>query len=78
MDQQEPTIELDENTLIAQRKQKLQELRQKGNAFPNDFRRDALANDLHQKYEHLDHESIRSTTNTCQSCGTNYDATCDG
>lgn len=60
MDQQEQTIELDENTLIAQRKQKLQELRQKGNAFPNDFRRNALANDLHQKYEHLDHDQLEA------------------
>lgn len=60
MDQQQPTVELDENTLIAQRKQKLNELRQKGNAFPNDFRRDALANDLHQKYEHLDHDQLEA------------------
>jgi lysyl-tRNA synthetase class 2 len=60
MDQQEPVIELDENTLIAQRKQKLNELRQKGNAFPNDFRRDALAHDLHQKYEQLDHDQLEA------------------
>ncbi len=60
MDQQETNIELDENTLIAQRKQKLQELRQKGNAFPNDFRRDSYANDLHQHYEHFDHDQLEA------------------
>lgn len=60
MDQQESNIELDENTLIAQRKQKLQELRQKGNAFPNEFRRDSYANDLHQQYEQFDHDQLEA------------------
>ncbi|NJM12986.1 MAG: lysine--tRNA ligase [Synechococcaceae cyanobacterium SM1_2_3] len=38
---------LDENKLIALRRQKLGELRQLGNAYPTDFRRDALAAELH-------------------------------
>ncbi len=38
---------LDENKLIALRRQKLHELRQRGNAYPVDFRRDALAAELH-------------------------------
>ena len=33
----------DEHKLIAQRRQKLAQLREAGVAFPNDFRRDALA-----------------------------------
>ena len=33
----------DENKLIAERRAKLAELRKAGAAFPNDFRRDALA-----------------------------------
>ena len=33
----------DENKLIAERRRKLSELRESGNAFPNDFRRNALA-----------------------------------
>ncbi len=41
---------LDENKLIALRRQKLAELRQIGNAYPTDFRRDALAADLHAAY----------------------------
>jgi len=40
----------DEHKLIAQRRQKLDKLREQGNAFPNDFRRDALAAELHAQY----------------------------
>lgn len=40
-----------ENTLIAQRRQKLAKLRTEGNPFPNDFRRDAMAAELHTKYD---------------------------
>jgi lysyl-tRNA synthetase class 2 len=41
---------LDENKLIAQRRQKLRALRALDNPFPNDFSRDALAGDLHTRY----------------------------
>jgi lysyl-tRNA synthetase class 2 len=40
----------DENKLIAERRAKLAELRRRGVAFPNDFRRDALAGELHASY----------------------------
>ncbi|MSQ91984.1 MAG: hypothetical protein EXR87_03485 [Gammaproteobacteria bacterium] len=40
----------DENALIAERRAKLARLREAGGAFPNDFRRDALAHDLHATY----------------------------
>ncbi|HUO19178.1 MAG TPA: OB-fold nucleic acid binding domain-containing protein, partial [Steroidobacteraceae bacterium] len=43
----------DENKLIAERRAKLSELRRSagpGGAFPNDFRRDALAGELHAAY----------------------------
>ncbi len=40
----------DENKLIAQRREKLKALRENGNAFPNDFRRDSLAAELHTEY----------------------------
>ena len=43
-DHEEPPI--DENHLIAQRRAKLAKLREQGNPFPNDFRRNALAGDL--------------------------------
>ncbi len=40
----------DENKLIAERRAKLAALRELGNAFPNDFRRDAYAGELQAKY----------------------------
>ena len=40
----------DENKLIAERRAKLAELRRGGEAFPNDFRRDALAGQLHASF----------------------------
>ena len=40
----------DENKLIAQRRAKLAELRDNGGAFPNDFRRDAMAGELLAEY----------------------------
>ncbi len=40
----------DENKLIAERRAKLAQLRKAGGAFPNDFRRDALAGQLHDAY----------------------------
>ncbi len=36
----------DDNKLIAERREKLEALKAQGQAFPNDFRRDALADDL--------------------------------
>jgi lysyl-tRNA synthetase class 2 len=44
----EPPI--DENHLIAERRAKLAKLRERGNAFPNDFRRNALAEHLLTAY----------------------------
>ncbi|WXL27093.1 lysine--tRNA ligase [Ectopseudomonas mendocina] len=41
----------EENKLIAQRKEKLAAVREQGNAFPNDFRRDSLCADLQKQYE---------------------------
>lgn len=58
VDQLEPT--LDENELIAQRKQKLQDLRLQGNAYPNTFRPKNLAGDLHVEHGDLDHDALES------------------
>jgi len=41
---------LDENQIMAERRAKLSALRAQGNAFPNDFRRSALAGDVHQAH----------------------------
>ena len=48
----------DENKLIAQRREKLQKMREQGNAFPNDFRRDALAAELHAEYDDKSAEQL--------------------
>lgn len=48
----------DENRLIAQRREKLNAIREKRNAFPNDFRRTDLAADLHEAHGDKDKESL--------------------
>ncbi len=40
----------DENKLIAQRREKLNQIRERGVAFPNDFRRNVVAGELHAEY----------------------------
>jgi lysyl-tRNA synthetase class 2 len=50
MNRQDGSPPGDENSLIAERRAKLARLRGAGVAFPNDFRRDALAADLHATY----------------------------
>jgi lysyl-tRNA synthetase class 2 len=40
----------DENQIIAERRARLAELRRRGSAFPNDFRREHLAADLHRSW----------------------------
>jgi lysyl-tRNA synthetase class 2 len=49
---------VDENEQVAQRKAKLTELRERGNAFPNNFRRNCLAETLHKEYSHQDNETL--------------------
>jgi lysyl-tRNA synthetase class 2 len=48
----------DENHLIAERRAKLAKLRERGIAFPNDFRRDALAADLLTAYGEKSTEAL--------------------
>ena len=48
----------DENKLIVERRQKLDALRERGNAFPNDFHRNALAEELHHMYGAHDNETL--------------------
>lgn len=50
----------DENALIAERRRKLTVLRENGNPFPNDFRRNALAEELHQSYGKHEDEHLRA------------------
>ena len=50
----------EENALIAERRGKLSALREAGNPFPNDFRRNALAEELHQSYGKHEDEHLRA------------------
>jgi lysyl-tRNA synthetase class 2 len=49
-----------ENQLIAERRAKLDALRQQGEAFPNDFRRNALAAELLSTYAEYDNASLEA------------------
>ncbi|QGX41264.1 lysine--tRNA ligase [Permianibacter aggregans] len=57
----EQDIQLDENSQIAIRREKLAELRKQGNAYPNDFRRDALAQKLLEQHGEKSKEELEST-----------------
>jgi len=50
----------DENHLIAERRAKLAKLRERGNPFPNDFRRTALAGDLLTTYGERSAEALEA------------------
>jgi lysyl-tRNA synthetase class 2 len=59
----------DENTLIAQRREKLNRLRAQRTAFPNDFRRNALAAELHGLYDERAGESLEKEERTVRVAG---------
>ena len=50
--------EQDENSLIAQRRAKLDALRADGNAFPNDFRRNSVSGELHAEYDDKENDEL--------------------
>jgi lysyl-tRNA synthetase class 2 len=52
------SIEVDENQQIAQRRVKLGRWREQGQAYPNDFSPDNLANDLSEKYAEVDADAL--------------------
>lgn len=51
---------IDTNALIEQRRSKLSVLREAGNAFPNDFRRDVMAGELLAEYGEKDNEDLEA------------------
>lgn len=59
----------DENKLIAERRSKLTALRENGNAFPNDFRRDSLAADLHAELGELDDDALAAASKQVSIAG---------
>jgi lysyl-tRNA synthetase class 2 len=54
----EPALPQDENHVIAERRAKLKQLREKGNAYPNDFPRNNIAGDLHEQYENHERDFL--------------------
>lgn len=52
------TPENDEHEQISQRRSKLSALREEGIAFPNDFRRDVMAGELHARYAEMDADAL--------------------
>jgi lysyl-tRNA synthetase class 2 len=59
----------DENKLIAERRGKLDALRQQGNPFPNDFRRNAIAGELHQTFDEHDKDALEGEKVEVAVCG---------
>jgi lysyl-tRNA synthetase class 2 len=57
-DQPEASLPLDENKIIAERRAKLATLRTQGVAFPNDFRPQHKAADLHVQYGEHEREAL--------------------
>ena len=51
---------VDTNALIEQRRSKLTAMREEGNAFPNDFRRDVMAGELHAEYGEKSNEELEA------------------
>lgn len=66
-DQTTETVE--QLDLFEQRKIKLDELRKQGNAYPNDFRRDALAAELHAEFNEFDHDALEQKNKQVKVAG---------
>jgi len=61
--------ESDENRLIAERRAKLQELREAGQAYPNDFRKDTISSDLHARFADALAEELEAVEDTFAVAG---------
>lgn len=62
-------VVIDENHLIAERRNKLNQIREKGQAYPNDFVPEDYAADLHAKYGELDKETLDPQENPAKVAG---------
>ena len=63
------TPQVDENKLIQQRREKLKQLREMGNAFPNDFRRDSISGELHAEYDGKSAEELEAMAQRVKVAG---------
>ena len=62
-------LPVDENKLIAERREKLKALRGQGIAFPNDFKVDAFAGDLRSEFADHDAEAIEAAARRVKVAG---------
>src|SRR5690606_5946935 len=60
---------VDENRLIAERRSKLDRLRENGIDYPNDFRPDAHAAELHSQYGEQDKDALAATNKVVKVAG---------
>ncbi len=60
MTEENNNVSSDESAEIAQRRAKLAALREKGDPFPNDFRRNVLAGELHAEYGEKDNAALQA------------------
>ena len=66
--EQQPTENVpDLNNELKARREKLALLREAGNAFPNDFRRDSISDDLHAQYGEKTNVKLDTATDVLQS-----------
>ncbi|MCR5537054.1 MAG: lysine--tRNA ligase [Succinivibrio sp.] len=65
---QDPSVE-NLNNVMADMRSKLNALREQGQAYPNDFRRDALSSDIREKCEQLEAEQLESEKPTFTIAG---------
>ena len=59
----------DENHVIAERREKLKAIREKGVAFPNDFKPEHVAVDLHAHHGEKAHEELEASAITVKVAG---------
>ena len=59
----------DENKLIAQRREKLHHIRQRREAFPNDFDRTDLSENIHRDYGHQDAQELQAAARRVSVAG---------
>ena len=59
----------DENKLIAQRREKLHQIRQRREAFPNDFDRTDLSENIHREYGHKDAQELEAAARRVSVAG---------
>ena len=51
----------EEHDQVLQRKEKLEVLREDGNAYPNDFRRDTDTREIRRNFAHIDEQTLSDT-----------------